>query len=129
MDWVGTYAIPKDPLVYGDPNKRKEYIQQAREGLRKSILGIPGVDGLPLFSMKPPFQCQVIFREEAEAQRMNAWGFPREGRVIRFRAEEFLGMYENLLKVAYFPRLAYTLRYLAIPLTRVVWRIQSLKHL
>ena len=129
MDWVVTCAIPKNPLVYGDPNKRKEYIQQAREGLRKSVLDIPRVDRLPLFSMKPPFVCQVVFQEEAEARRMNAWGFPQEGRIIRFRAEEFMEMYENLLKVAYFPRLAYKLRYLAIPLSRVVWRIQSLKHL
>jgi hypothetical protein len=38
-------------------------------------------------------------------------------------------MYANLLKIAYFPKLAYTLRYLAIPLTRIVWKIQALKHL
>lgn len=129
MNWVVTCAILKDPLVYQDRNKREEFIHQAREGLRKSILAIPTVEGLPLFAMKPPFDCQVIFQEEAEARKMNAWGFPQEGRIIRFHSEEFLEMYENLLKVAYFSRLAYTLRHLAIPLTRVVWRIQSFKHL
>lgn len=129
MNWVVTCAIPKDPLVYQDRNKRGEFILQSREGLRKSILEIPTVEGIPLFAMKPPFDCRVIFQEEAEARKMNAWGFPREGRIIRFHAEKFLEMYENLLKIAYFPRLAYTLRHLAIPLTRVVWRIQSLKHL
>jgi len=129
MNWVVTCAIPKDPLVYQDRNKRGEFILQARESLRQSILAIPTVEGLPLFAMKPPFDCRVIFQEEAEARKMNAWGFPQEGRIIRFHSEEFLEMYENLLKIAYFPRLAYTLRYLVIPLTRAVWRIQSLKHL
>jgi D-amino peptidase len=129
MNWVVTCAIPKDPLVYQDRNKREKFILQAREGLRQSILAIPTVEGLPLFAMKPPFDCRVIFQEEAEARKMNAWGFPQEGRIIRFHSEEFLEMYENLLKIAYFPRLAYTLRHLAIPLTRVVWRRQSLKHL
>jgi len=129
MDWVVTCAIPKDPSVYQDPEKRKEYIQRARESLRNSVLEIPEADGLPLFAMKPPFDCQVIFQEEKEANRMNAWGFSQEGRIIRFHAAEFLEMYENLLKIAYFPKLAYTLRHLVIPLTRVVWRIQSLKHL
>jgi D-aminopeptidase len=90
---------------------------------------MPWVEGLPLFAMKPPFDCEVIFQEEKEANRMNAWGFSQEGRIIRFHAEEFLEMYENLLKIAYFPKLAYALRYLVIPLTRVVWGIQSLKHL
>ena len=129
MDWVVTCAIPKDPSVYQDLEKRKEYIQRAREGLRNSILEMPEADGLPLFAMKPPFDCQVIFQEEKEANRMNAWGFSQEGRIIRFHAAEFLKMYENLLKIAYFPKLAYTLRHLVIPLTRVVWRIQSLKHI
>ena len=129
MGWVVTCAIPKDPSLYQDPEKKREYIRRAREGLRNSVLEIPEVDGLPLFAMKPPFECQVIFQEETEANRMNAWDFPQEGRIIHFHAAEFLEMYENLLKIAYFPKLAYTLRYLVIPLTRVVWRIQSLKHL
>jgi len=129
MNWVVTCAIPKDPLVYQDRNKREEFILQAREGLRQSILEMPTVEGLPLFAMKPPFDCRVIFQEEGEARKMNAWGFPQEGRIIHFHSEEFLEMYENLLKIAYFPRLAYTLRYLVIPLTRVMWRMQSLKHL
>ena len=129
LTWVVTYAIEKDPLFSRDTNRRREYIFQAREGLRKSILGIPSVEGLPLFFLEPPFDCQVIFQEEKEARRMNAWGFPQEGRIIRFRAEAFLEMYENLLKIAYFPKLAYTMRHLVIPLTRVVWKIQALKHL
>ena len=129
LNWVVTYAIDKDPLLSQDTDRRKEYILQAREGLRKSILGIPTVEGLPLFSLEPPFDCQVDFQEETEAKRMNAWGFPQEGRTIRFHAEAFLEMYENLLKIAYFPKLAYTLRHLVIPLTRVVWKIQALKHL
>ena len=129
MDWVVTCDIPKDPSVGRDPEKRKVYIQRAREGLRNSVLEMPDPDGLPFFAMKPPFDCRVIFQEETEANRMNAWGFPQEGRIIRFHAGEFLEMYENLLKIAYFPKVAYTLRHLVIPLTRVVWRIQSLKHL
>jgi D-amino peptidase len=129
LNWVVTYAIDKDPLLSQDTDRRKDYILQAREGLRKSILGIPTVEGLPLFSLEPPFDCQVDFQEETEARRMNAWGFPQEGRTIRFHAETFLEMYENLLKIAYFPKLAYTLRHLVIPLTRVVWKIQALKHL
>ena len=129
LNWVVTYAIDKDPLLSRDTDRRKEYILQAREGLRESILGIPTVEGLPLFSLEPPFDCQVDFQEETEASRMNAWGFPQEGRTIRFHAETFLEMYENLLKIAYFPKLAYTLRHLVIPLTRVVWKIQALKHL
>jgi len=129
MSWVTTCAVEKDPWVFQDPRRREEYILQTRERLRKSILEMPDIQEFPLFSLKPPFDCRVTFREESEARKMNAWGFLREGRVIRFRCEEFLEMYANLIKVAYFPKLAYTLRYLVIPLTRIVWRIQSMKHL
>jgi len=129
MNWVVTYAIPKDPLVYQDADKRIGYIAGMRKGLGEKIKEIPDPEGLPLFVLKPPFDCQVTFQEEAEARRMNAWGFPQDGRVICFHAEEFLELYQNLLKIAYFPKLAYTLRNLVIPLTRVVWKIQSLKHL
>jgi len=69
MKWVVTYAIPKDPLVYQDRNQREEFIHRAREGLYRSILEIPSVEGLPIFAMKPPFDCQVVFQEEAEARR------------------------------------------------------------
>ncbi len=129
MDWLVTCAIPKDLSIYQDPDKRNEHIQRARERLRTSVLEIPKVDRLPPFAMKPPFDCEVIYQEEKEANRMNTWGFPQHGRIIRFHAKKFLEMYENLLKIAYFPKLAYSLRYLVIPLTRVLWRIQSLKHL
>ena len=71
----------------------------------------------------------MTFQEEREAKRMNRWDFPQEGRTIRFHSEEFLEMYGNLLKIAYFPKLAYTLRHLVIPLTRFVWRTQAWKHL
>jgi D-amino peptidase len=129
MNWVVTYAIPKDPLVYQDAEKRRNHIARMREGLGKKIKEISDPEGLPLFVMNPPFDCRVTFREETEARRLNAWGFPQNGRDIRFHAEEFLELYQNLLKIAYFPKLAYTLRKLVIPLTRVVWKIQSLKHL
>ena len=129
MDWVVTYAIPKDPLVYRDEEKRREYISRMREGLKEKIKEIPNPQSLPLFIMKPPFDCRVIFREGAEARRMNPWGFSQDGKVIRFHAEEFLELYQNLLKIAYFPKLAYTLRDIIIPLTRIVWKIQSWKHL
>jgi D-aminopeptidase len=129
MNWILTYPIPKDPLIYRDPDNKKEYIQRMRQGLGEKVKEILHVEGLPLFAMKPPFDCQVILQDEAEARRMNPWGFPQKGRIIRFRSEGFLEMYENLLKVAYFPKAAFMLRYLLIPLTRIVWRIQSLKHL
>ncbi len=129
INWVVTYAIPKDPVVYKDADKRRGYIASMRKGLGEKIKEIPDPEGLPLFVMKPPFDCEVVFQEEAEAVRMNAWGFAQDGRAIRFHAEEFLELYQNLLKIAYFPKLAYTLRSLVIPLTRVVWKIQSLKHL
>ncbi len=129
MNWVVTYAIPKDPLVYQDAEKRRNYTARMREELGEKIKEIPDPEGLPLFVIKPPFDCRVIFQEETEARRMNAWGFPQNGRAIRFHAEEFLELYQNLLKIAYFPKLAYKFRNLVIPLTRVVWKIQSLKHL
>ena len=129
MNWMVTYAIAKDPEVYGDARKRGEYITQIREGLREKIKEVSNPEAQPLFTMEPPFECRVIFREEAEARRMNSWGFPQDGRVIQFRAEKFLDLYKNLLKIAYFPKLAYQLRSLVLPLTRVVWKIQSLKHL
>ena len=129
MNWVVTCAISKDPLVYQDEMKRRDYIARMRESLREKIQKIPSPEGLPLFSMKPPFECEVTFQEEREARRANSWGFTQEGRTIRFPADRFLDLYESLLKIAYFPRLAYKFRHLIIPLTRVVWKIQSLKHL
>lgn len=129
MDWVVTYPIAKEPEIYGDERKRQAYIAQKREGLREKIREISHPKAMPLFAMKPPFDCQVIFGEETEARRMNPWGFSQEGKIIRFRAEQFLELYQNLLKIAYFPKLAYQMRSLVLPLTRVVWKIQSLKHL
>ncbi len=129
MNWVVTYAIPKDPLTYQDASERRDYIARMREGLGEKVKKIPDPEGLPLFVMKPPFDCRVTFQEKAEARRVNAWGFLRDGKVIRFHAEEFLELYQSLLKIAYFPKLAYTLRSLVITLTRVVWKIQSLRHL
>ena len=129
MNWVVTYAVPKELRLYQEVNKRRDHITRMREGLGKKVKEIPDPEGLPLFAMTPPFDCRVTFQEEAEARRVNAWGFPQDGRVIRFHAEEFLELYQNLLKIAYFPKLAYTFRSLVIPLTRVVWKLQSLKHL
>lgn len=129
MNWMVTCAVAKDPEVYGDEKKRRDYIIEARGGLREKIKEVSNPEAQPLFTMEPPFECRVIFREEAEARRMNSWGFPQEGRVIQFRAEKFLDLYKNLLKIAYFPKIAYHLRALVLPLTRVVWKIQSLKHL
>jgi D-amino peptidase len=129
MKWVITFAVSKDPRVYQDDDKRKDYIGRVRDGLREKIKAMPDPDGLPLFSMKAPYDCQVNFHEEEEARRVNSWGFDREGRTIHFYAAEFLELYQNLLKIAYFSRLTYSLRHLLIPLTRMVWKIQARKHL
>lgn len=129
MNWVITYPVNKDPLVYQDEKKKRDYVRRMREGLRSKIMQIPEAADLPLFHMKTPFDCRVIFHEESEARRMNPWGFPRDGRIIRFHVAEFLELYQNLLKIAYFSKLAYSLRYFVIPLSRVVWKVQSLKHL
>jgi len=129
MEWVVTYAIAKEPETYEDPTKRKAYITQKRKGLREKIKEISNPQAMPLFVMKPPFDCQVIFQEEAEARRMNPWGFAQEGKIIRFHTEQFLDLYQNLLKIAYFPKMAYQMRSLVLPLTRAVWKIQSWKHL
>ncbi len=38
MNWVVTHAIAKDPEIYGDEIKRREYIQVKREGLKTKIM-------------------------------------------------------------------------------------------
>ena len=129
MPWVVTYAIAKQPEIYRDPVQREEYIQRMRLGLKEKILEIRNPESQPLFSMTPPFDCRVMFQEEAEARRRNPWGFAREGKVISFHSEDFLELYQNLLKIAYFPKLAYQMRSVVLPLTRLVWKIHSLKHL
>jgi D-amino peptidase len=129
MPWVVTFAIAKDPGVYKDKIQRDEYIQRMRQGLKEKVREIKKPESLPLFSMHPPFECRVIFQEETEARRRNPWGFPREGKVISFHSEQFLDLYQNLLKIAYFPKLAYQMRSVVLPLTRLVWKIHSLKHL
>ena len=129
MGWVITYAIPKEMEIYRDEKKRRDYIAGMREGLRNKIKGISDPKAQPLFAMKPPFDCQVIFHGEVEARRMNPWGFSQQGETIYFYAEQFLDFYHTLLKIAYFPKLAYQLRSLVLPIIRVVWKIQSLKHL
>jgi D-amino peptidase len=129
MDWVSTYAIPKAPEIYSDEGKRNGYIQEKRAGLIKKIKEIPGHPSeLPLFTMKPPFNCQVIFHEEAQAWKMNPWGFPQEGKTLHFASQQFPEFYENLLKIAYFPKWAYSLRRVILPFTRGMGKIQSLKH-
>jgi len=129
MSWVVTCAIPKELSLYQDGNKMRDHIARMREELGEKVKEIPDPEGLPLFAMKPPFDCWVTFPQEAEARRANAWRFPQDGRIIHFHAEEFLELYRDLLKIAYFPKLAYTFRYLVIPLTRLAWKIQSLKHI
>jgi len=129
MDWVVTYPIAKQPEIYGDEKRRQSYIVQKREGLREKIKEVSNPKTMPLFAMKPPFDCRVIFREEAEARRRKPWGFPQDGKIIRFRTERFSELYQNLLKIAYFPKLAYRMRSLVLPLSRMAWKIQSLKHI
>jgi D-amino peptidase len=129
MTWLVTHEIAKDPEIYRDEKKRKDYILQKRYGLGARVKEMAHPEKNPLFAMKPPFDCRVIFHQEDEARRMNSWNFPREGKVLRFQTEQFLDLYQNLLKIAYFPRLAFQLRALVLPLTRLVWKIQSLKHL
>jgi D-aminopeptidase len=129
MEWVVTYAITKDPEIYQDERRWRDYIIQKRQGLREKIDEICNPEAMPLFFMKPPFNCQVIFQEEAEARCMNPWGFLQDGRTVSFHAEHFLELYQNLLKIAYFPKVAYQLRSLVLPMTRFIWKIQSLKHL
>ena len=129
MEWLVTYEIAKDPEIYGDEKKRREYIRQKREGLRTKIKTISNPERKPLFTMKPPFDCRVIFHQEAEARRMNPWNFSKEGRVLHFHTEKFLDLYQNLIKIAYFPKLAFQMRSLVLPLTRIAWKIQSLRHL
>ncbi len=128
MSWVVTSEIPKDPEIYRDKTKRKEDILRKREGLRQKIKKIVNPTEQPLFRMQPPFDCQVIFQDEAEARR-NPWGFPCAGRTLHVETARFLDLYESLLKIAYFPKLAYQLRSVVMPLTRLIWKIQSRKHL
>ncbi len=86
MPWVVTYSISKGPENYGDLEKRKDYIQGARHGLKDKIKEIPEhPENLPLFAMKPPFDCRIILPNEAEARRLNQWGFSQEGEAIYFR--------------------------------------------
>ena len=128
MSWVITSEIPKDPEIYRDEKKRGEFILEKRERLKQRVKEIVNPTEQPLFRMQPPFDCQVIFQDEAEARR-NPWGFPRSGRTLRVEARRFLDLYESLLKIAYFPKLAYQFRSAVLPLTRLVWKIQSRKHL
>ena len=128
MGWVVTSEIPKDPEIYRDEKKRREYIPRKRETLKQKIKEITTPTEQPLFRMQPPFDCQVVFQEEAEARR-NPWGFPCAGRTLQVETDRFLDLYESLLKIAYFPRLAYQFRSVILPLTRLIWKIQSRKHL
>jgi D-aminopeptidase len=100
MDWVIPYAIPKEMEIHRDETGRRDYIAQKREGLKKKIKEISDPKAMPLFAMKPPFDCQVIFHEEADARRMNPWRFSQQGKTIHFHAEQFLELYQNLLKIA-----------------------------
>lgn len=129
MDWVVTYAIAKDPEVYGDERRRRDYIVQMRQSLQERIKRIPDPEAAPLFSLEPPFDCQVIFHQEAEARRRNSWGFSQNGKVIKFYTAQFFQLYLNLIKIAYFPKWAYQMRFVVLPLTRMAWKIRSLKHL
>ncbi len=128
MDWLVTCEVPKDPEIYKDAKRRQEFILRKRMELKAKVKEIVSPVQKPLFRMHPPFDCQVIFQEEAEARR-NPWGFPREGRTLLFKTEGFLDLYENLLKIAYFPKLAYQLRSVVLPMTRFIWKIHSWKHL
>ncbi len=107
MPCVVTYPVPKDLTTYQDKTKREAYIDQLRRGLGQKVKEIINPSRLPLFALQPPFDCQVIFHEEKEAKRRNPWGFRQEGRIIKFHASQFLEMYQNLLKIAYFPKLAF----------------------
>lgn len=129
MPWVMTQAIAKNPDIYRNPEMRREYIRRMRAGLKAKIGEIPDhPQDLPLFRMEPPFDCRVIFHDEDQARKMNPWAFPREGNVIHFRSDHFLEFYENLLKISYFSKWTFRLRSLALPLSRIVWKIQARKH-
>ncbi len=125
MAWVTACPIEKPLRIYTDEKLRKDYIAKQRERLRSTIRDLDVASGLPLFSMKGPFECQVRFPDAAKARRHNRWGFPQSGAVLNFHTTTFLELYRNLLKIAYFNRPAYALRFLLIPLSRLIWRIQE----
>ena len=129
MEGVVTYAIAKKLDMYPDTEKMRIFIDQQRHDLMAKIREISNPERIPLFSMKPPFECEVIFREETEARRRDPWGFTRDGNRLSFHAEQFLEFYQNLLKIAYFAKIAYQMRALALPLSRIFGKIQSLKHI
>jgi D-amino peptidase len=128
MNWMVTCEVPKDPEIHKDGKRRQEYIIEKRKELKAKVREIVNPTQKPLFRMHPLSECRVVFQEEAEARR-NPWGFPREGRTLHFEAGRFLDLYENLLKIAYFPKLAYRCRSVVLPLTRLIWKIHSWKHL
>lgn len=126
MPWLTTFAIPKPAEIYRDGERRRDYIRQMRRGLKAKILTLDDPEGLPRFALEPPFDCQVLFPDEKAAERLNRWGFPREGNGLRFHSPSFDELYLNLLKIAYFPRPVYYLRSLALPLARMVWTVYSI---
>ncbi len=129
MGWVVCCSVDKPPEIYADETRRRSYLLNQRQKLKETIRKLRDSAHLPLFAMKGPFECEVLFPGASEARRHNRWGFSESGAVLSFRAAEFLELYRNLLKIAYFNRPVYALRSILLPLSRLVWKIQSLKHL
>jgi D-aminopeptidase len=129
MPWVAACSIDKPPEMYGEEGRRKRYILEQRRKLKTATAKLAVSSTPSLFSMESPFECRVRFPGVAEARRHNRWGFRQSDSVLSFQAGTFLELYRNLLKVAYFNRPVYALRGVLLPLSRLVWRLQSRKHL
>jgi D-amino peptidase len=119
LPWLVTCPVPKDLSQRGDAH----YGEKVRAELQEKIKEAASLADVPLYSISPPYECEITFRDESFARRAEQWGTERHGESIRFTQTDSRQMVLKILQCAYFAPAAFRLAPFLLPLVRLLMPI------
>lgn len=114
LPWLITCPVPKEPVFSSDP----QYAHKIRFLLKEKVKEASQIHDPPLYRIKPPYECQIIFTNPNAARKHNRWGFPQEGPMIFFKTEDPNDMILKIIKIAYFSPVSFRLLPILLPAVR-----------
>ena len=81
MEWLVTYEIAKDPEIYGDEKKRREYIHKRRQGLKAKIKKISSPEKNPFLRCSPHLTAGSFFTKKTKPGAGTPGTFLRRGKL------------------------------------------------
>jgi len=119
LPWVVTVELDKSERPQ-QGSAVESYLASARDRLRAGITEAAAVRDAPVYSIPPPYDCEVVFRDVRRADRAGKWGFKVSGSTVSFSTDDPKEMMLNLIRMAYFTPLTYRCATILLPLARMV---------